>query len=77
MLTLTSCLQRGRESSAITHVSDVLSHGLSLNQGGDPEAVVPVPTAEEQLAIMGDDEQPRGDLHTGGEGSRQETLGPT
>lgn len=60
----------------ITHVSDVLSHSLSLNQGGDPEAVVPVPTAKEQLAIVGDDEQPRGDLHTGGEGSRQETLGP-
>lgn len=61
----------------ITHVSDMLSHSLSLNQGGDPEAVVPVATAEEQLAIVGDHKQPRCDLHTRSEGSRQKTLGPT
>lgn len=59
-----------------THVSDVLSHGLALNQGGDPEAVVPVATAEEQLAIVGDHKQPCCDLHAGGERSGQETLGP-
>lgn len=41
-----------------THVSDVLSHSLALNQRGDPQAVVPVTPAEEQLAIVGDHKQP-------------------
>lgn len=54
-----------------THVSDVLSDGLALNQGGDAEAVVPVATAEEQLAVVGDHKQPRCDLHAGGERSGQ------
>lgn len=58
-------------------MSDVLPHSLSLNQRGDPEAVVPVATAEEQLAIVGDHKQPRCDLRTRGEGSGQKTLGPT
>lgn len=59
-----------------THVSYMLSHGLALNQGGDPEAVVPMTTTEEQLAVVGDHKQPRCDLHAGGKGSREETLGP-
>lgn len=59
-----------------THVSDVVSHSLALNQGGDPEAVVPVTTAEEQLAIVGDHKQSRCNLHARGEGTGQETLGP-
>lgn len=61
----------------LTHVSDVLSHCLALNQGGDPEAVVPVAAAEEQLAVVGDHKQSSSDFHTGGEGSGQETLSPT
>lgn len=59
-----------------THVSDVLSHSLALHQGGDPEAVVPVSTAEEQLAVVGDHKQSRCYLHTGGKGSGEEALGP-
>lgn len=51
-----------------THVSDVLSYSLALNQGGDPEAVVPVATAEEQLAIVGDHKQRRCYLYAGGKG---------
>lgn len=47
----------------------MLSNSLALDQGGDPEAVVPMATAEEQLAIMGDHKQPRCYLYTGGEGS--------
>ena len=35
-----------------THVSDVMSHSLSLDQGGDPQAVVPVATAEQELPVM-------------------------
>lgn len=51
-----------------THVSDVLSHSLALDQGGDPEAVVPVATAEEQLAIVRDHKQSCCYFHAGGEG---------
>lgn len=65
-----------RVRCVFTHVSDVLSHSLALNQGGDPEAVVPVATAEEQLAVVGGHKQPGCYLQAGGEGPRQETLGP-
>lgn len=77
-----ACLFRMRETSrstlfftdvcvgcVFTHVSDVLSHGLALHQGGDPETVVPVAAAEEQFAIVGDHKQSRCYLHAGGEGS--------
>lgn len=43
--------------SFFTHVSDVLSYSLALDQRGDPKAVVPVSTTEEQLSVVGDDKQ--------------------
>lgn len=58
-----------------THVSNVLSNSLSLHQRGDPEAVVPVATAEEQLAIMGDHKQCCCDLHAWGKRFGQKSLG--
>lgn len=64
-----------KDFSFFTHVPDVLSYSLSLNQWSDPQAVVPVPTTEEQLSIMGDHKQSSGYLHTGGEGSWKEALG--
>lgn len=62
--------------AGFTHVPDVLSHSLALNQGGDPQAVVPVATAEEQLAVVGGHKEPSGYLHAGGKRSGEETLGP-
>lgn len=56
-------------------MSNVLSNSLSLDQRGDPEAVVPVATAEEQLAIVRDHKQCCCDLHTGGKGFGQKPLG--
>lgn len=58
-----------------THVSNVLSHRLALDQRRDPKAVVPVSAAEEQLSIMGDDKQSCCYIHARSERSRQETLG--
>lgn len=58
-----------------THVSNVLPNSLSLHQRGDPEAVVPVATAEEQLAIMGDHKQRCCDLHAWGKRFGQKFLG--
>lgn len=60
----------------LTHVSDVLTHSLALDQGGDPDAVVPVASAEEQLAIMRDHKLSRRDLYAGGKRSRKQTLRP-
>ena len=59
-----------------THVSDVLSHGLALDQRGDSQAVVPVAPAEQQLPVVGDHKQARRHLHARGEGPAQEPLGP-
>lgn len=58
-----------------THVSNVLPNSLSLHQRGDPEAVVPVATAEEQLAVMGDHKQCCCDLHPWGKWFGQKLLG--
>lgn len=58
-----------------THVSNVLPNSLSLHQRSDPEAVVPVATAEEQLAIMGDHKQRCCDLHAWGKWFGQKFLG--
>lgn len=58
-----------------THVPDVLANSLSLHQRGDSEAVVPVATTEQQLAIMGDHKQCCRDLHARGKGFGQKTLG--
>lgn len=52
----------------LTHVPDVLPHRPALDQRGDPQAVVPVAAAEQQLAVVGDHEEAGGDLYPGGEG---------
>lgn len=59
----------------VTHVPDVQPNSLSLNQGGDPEAIVPVATTEEQFPIMGDHKQCCRDVHAWGKGFGQKTLG--
>lgn len=61
--------------SNVTHVPDVQPNSPPLHQGGDPEAVVPVAPAEEQLPVMGDHKQGCRDVHTWGEGFGQEPLG--
>lgn len=53
-----------------------MSHGLSLDQGGDPQAVVPVATAEQELPVMGHHKQTCRHLHAWREGSAQDPLGP-
>ena len=57
-----------------THVSDVMSHSLALDQRRHPKAVVPVSAAEQQFSIVGDNKQSCCYLHPGGEGSGQKPL---
>lgn len=52
----------------LTHVPDVLPHRPAFDQRGDPQAVVPVAAAEQQLPIVRDHEEAGGDLHPRGEG---------
>lgn len=58
-----------------THVPDVQPNSLSLNQGGDPETIVPVATTEQQFPIMGDHKQCCRDVDAWGKGFGQKTLG--
>lgn len=51
------------------------AHQLALRQLGDTETAVPVPSTEQQTAIVGHHQHLIADLHPGRERSGQETLG--